>query len=73
MTDNASSSGDDPPAAIAPNFDVMRSIYGVGSGPQPSPSPEIRHDEAFLTMQSLFGVENDVVLSPVESTNIVAP
>lgn len=67
MTDIGSASSDESPAEIAPNFDVMRSIYGVGSGPEPSPSPNILHDEAFLTMQSIFGVENNVVLSPVES------
>jgi hypothetical protein len=55
----------DPPAAeehpndIAPNFDVMRSIYGVGSGLKPEPSSEQNDDEAFATMQSIFGVQTD--------------
>ncbi len=55
----------DPPAAeeqpddIAPNFDVMRSIYGVGSGPEPAPSSDQNDDEAFATMQSIFGVQTD--------------
>ena len=55
----------DPPAAeeqpndIAPNFDVMRSIYGVGSGVEPEPSSDHHDDEAFATMQSIFGVQTD--------------
>lgn len=55
----------DPPAAeeqphdIAPNFDVMRSIYGVGSGSEPEPSSDPKDDEAFATMQSIFGVHTD--------------
>jgi hypothetical protein len=53
----------DPPTAeervsdIAPNFDVMRSIYGVGSGPEPEPSSDDHDDEAFDTMRSIFDVQ----------------
>jgi hypothetical protein len=55
----------DPPAAeeqpddIAPNFDVMRSIYGVGSASEPEPSSDQNDDAAFATMRSIFGVEAD--------------
>jgi hypothetical protein len=54
-----------PPAAaeqpddIAPTFDVMRSIYGVGSGSEREPSSEQKNDEAFATMRSIFGVQAD--------------
>jgi hypothetical protein len=50
---------EDQPDDIAPNFDVMRSIYGVGSGPEPEPSSAHRDDEAFATMRSIFGVQAD--------------
>jgi hypothetical protein len=44
------------PDDIAPNFDVMRAIYGVGSGPEPEPSSDHHEDEAFDTMRSIFDV-----------------
>jgi hypothetical protein len=44
------------PEDISPNFDVMRSIYGVGSGPEPEPSGDTQVDEAFDTMRSIFDV-----------------
>jgi hypothetical protein len=55
----------DPPVAedlpddIAPNFDVMRTIYGVGSGSVPKPSGDHLDDEAFATMRSIFDVQAD--------------
>ncbi len=64
MTDSSPSVGEEPFDGIAPNFDVMRSIYGVGNGPEPEPSAEDRHDGAFSTMRSIFGVENDEAPPP---------
>ncbi len=59
MKDTDPPAADDQPNDIAPNFDVMRSIYGVGSGPEPEPSSDHLHDEAFATMRSIFGVQAD--------------
>jgi hypothetical protein len=57
MTDVSPPADEDQPDDIAPNFDVMRSIYGVGSGSAPEPSSDHLDDEAFATMQSIFDVQ----------------
>jgi hypothetical protein len=59
MKDMDPPTADDQPDDIAPNFDVMRSIYGVGSGSAPEPSSDPQDDEAFATMQSIFDVQAD--------------
>jgi hypothetical protein len=56
MNDPDPPSSEEEPTDIAPNFDVMRSIYGVGSSPGPEPSSDDRDDEAFDTMRSIFDV-----------------
>jgi hypothetical protein len=56
MRDSDRPATDEQPNDIAPNFDVMRSIYGVGSGPEPEPSGDHHDDEAFDTMRSIFDV-----------------
>ena len=57
MNDADPTTDEEEPDDIAPNFDVMRSIYGVGSGPEPEPSASHHDDEAFATMRSIFDVE----------------
>ena len=59
MNDSDPTVAGEQPDEIAPNFDVMRSIYGVGSGAEPEPSGDHHDDEAFATMQSIFGVQTD--------------
>ncbi len=56
MKDSDTPAAEAQPTDIAPNFDVMRSIYGVGSGPEPEPSSDHHDDEAFDTMRSIFDV-----------------
>jgi hypothetical protein len=56
MTDTDPPPTNEQPNHVAPNFDVMRSIYGVGSGPEPEPSTDPHDDEAFDTMRSIFDV-----------------
>ena len=56
MNDSDPRTAEEQPNDIAPNFDVMRSIYGVGSGPEPEPSSDRHDDEAFDTMRSIFDV-----------------
>jgi hypothetical protein len=59
MKDSDPAASQERPNDIAPNFDVMRSIYGVGSDPEPEPSSDHHDDEAFTTMRSIFGVPAD--------------
>jgi hypothetical protein len=59
MTDVDPPADEEEPDDIAPNFDVMRAIYGVGTGLEPEPSSEQNDDEAFATMRSIFGVQTD--------------
>jgi hypothetical protein len=59
MKDSDPPTAEEQPNDIAPNFDVMRSIYGVGSASQPEPSSDQNDDAAFATMQSIFGVRTD--------------
>ena len=56
MKDTDPPDAEEQPNDVAPNFDVMRSIYGVGSGPEPEPSGDDHDDEAFDTMRSIFDV-----------------
>lgn len=56
MKDSDTPAAEAQPTDIAPNFDVMRSIYGVGSGPEPEPSSDHHDDEAFATMRAVFDV-----------------
>jgi hypothetical protein len=56
MKDSDPTAAEEEPNDIAPNFDVMRSIYGVGPGPEPEPSSDHHDDEAFDTMRSIFDV-----------------
>jgi hypothetical protein len=64
MKASDSPTAEEQPNDIAPNFDVMRSIYGVGPGPEPEPSSDHHDDEAFETMRSIFDVQAD----PTEKT-----
>ncbi len=56
MNDSDPTVAEEQPDDIAPNFDVMRSIYGVGSGVEPEPSSDHHDDEAFATMRAVFDV-----------------
>jgi hypothetical protein len=59
MKDSDPPATEEQPDDIAPNFDVMRSIYGVGSGLEPAPSSDHYDDDAFDTMRSIFDVQAD--------------
>jgi hypothetical protein len=61
MEDSDQLAAEEQPDDIAPNFDVMRSIYGVGSGSTPEPSSDHQDDEAFATMRSIFDVQAEPV------------
>ncbi len=56
MKDSDLPAAEEQPNDVAPNFDVMRSIYGVGPAPEPEPSIEQLGDEAFDTMRAIFDV-----------------